>query len=182
MTETKSIRNALFDDELASVNSAVVGRAERDEILRRVSSAFGARVDVVDVEERPVTATGDAAPTTVSSKNDTPYGRRNVLFRASGARFGAHVGIFETRVVGASAAHGADALSIASRHLDDFRADFDELAATVLFPAAARLANRQRNLVARATVVLGSREHLSRKEEDRSVVVERFAGVAPKLG
>jgi len=69
-------------------------------------------------------------------------------------------------------------LRVALRHLEDFGTDVDELAAALLLSPAAALANRARDLVARAARVLRALESLTAKEQDGGVVIERLARVA----
>jgi hypothetical protein len=74
--------------------------------------------------------------------------------------------------------HVPDVLPVALGHFDGFWPDFDELTATLLRCPAAALANRERDLVARAARVLGAFEGLTAEEQDGCVVIERLARVA----
>jgi len=64
--------------------------------------------------------------------------------------------------------HVSDVLSVTLGHREDFGADFDELAATLLRGPTAVLANRERNLVARPAWILGALEDLARKKVRRT--------------
>jgi hypothetical protein len=76
------------------------------------------------------------------------------------------------------AVHVPNVLPVALRHLDDFRTHVDELTSSLLLPPAAALANRERNLVARAPRVLRALESLTAEKQDGCVVIERLARVA----
>jgi hypothetical protein len=73
----------------------------------------------------------------------------------------------------------SDMLAVALGHFDDFGADRNELAATLLHAVAAAFADRERHLIARASSVPRAFKHLTAKEQDGGILVERFAGVAP---
>jgi hypothetical protein len=74
-----------------------------------------------------------------------------------------------------------DVLSIALRHLDDFGTDFDELPAPLLRGTTAALANRERDLVARAPGVPVAVEGLPAKQQEGCVFVERLARIPTNL-
>jgi len=69
--------------------------------------------------------------------------------------------------------HVPDVLSVALRHLDDFGTDLDELPASLLRGPATALANRERDLVARAPRVPIPRKGLPTEQQKSCVVVER---------
>jgi hypothetical protein len=82
----------------------------------------------------------------------------------------AHVGI-----------HVSDALSVALRHRDDFGTDFDGLTATLLRGAAATLADRERDLIARAPRVPVALEGMATKQQDGCVLVDGLPRVPADL-
>jgi len=88
------------------------------------------------------------------------YGSVGVVGRA-------HVGV-----------HVPNALPVALRHRDDAGSDVEGLTATLLLRSTAALANRERDLVARAARILRTLEGLTAEEQDGRVVIERLARVA----
>jgi hypothetical protein len=70
-------------------------------------------------------------------------------------------------------------LRIALRHLDDLGTHFDELAACLLPTATARFADRQGYLIRSSSFISWTSENLARQKQQRRVVVERRAGIAP---
>ena len=80
---------------------AVVGAAERDEVFGVVGPAFGAEVEVVEVDEGGVAAAGDAAAAVVAGEDGSAQRGRGGLFGAREHRLGvgregnlgAHVGV-----------------------------------------------------------------------------------------
>jgi hypothetical protein len=60
--------------------------------------------------------------------------------------------------------HVPDVLPVALGHLEYFGTDFDELTATLLLRPTAGLANRERDLIARAAWVLGALENLTAEQ------------------
>ncbi len=61
------------------MDGAMVRSAERDEIFGVVVAAFGAKPDVVRLDERGVSAAGDATLPAVSMKHGTAGCRRDGL-------------------------------------------------------------------------------------------------------
>jgi hypothetical protein len=74
-----------------------------------------------------------------------------------------------------------DILPIARRHLDDLSRDLDGLSSTGLLSPPASLANRERDLIARAALFLWPRKNVARQQQDRCVVVEWLPGVSSDL-
>src|SRR5258706_7037056 len=95
--------------------------AQRDERVGIVIAAFGAKDDVVKIQKNRVPATGHDAASVVASKNCAAYRGGNVLM---GARCAGHAGTIFTHVGGM---RDGDMLSVAARHLENGRVDFDLL-------------------------------------------------------
>jgi hypothetical protein len=70
-------------------------------------------------------------------------------------------------------------LPVALGHLDDLGRDRDELAAALLHAVPAAFAYREGYLIARASSVPRTLEHLTAKEQDGSILVKGFVSVAP---
>jgi hypothetical protein len=86
------------DEELAAVGGAVVGAAESEEVFGVVGAAFGAEVEMVEVDEGGVAAARDAAAMVVAGEDGAAECRWSGLFGASrdgdvGENIGAHVGV-----------------------------------------------------------------------------------------
>ena len=77
--------------QLAPMQRAVMGRADRDEIVRAVAAAFGARHDVMQIQEGGVAAARHAAATLIAAQHSAPERRRNVLLRAGAPAAGTSV-------------------------------------------------------------------------------------------
>ena len=60
-------------------------RAERDEILRLISPAIRAELEVMDIDERRMPAPRHLAAPAVSAKHQAPNGGRNALRRSRSA-------------------------------------------------------------------------------------------------
>ena len=147
--------------------------AQSDEIVRVVLPALGSGIDVVDVDVDGVPAAGHAAAPSVAPEHVPAHRRRNRLLGAMSAV--THVGI-RGRVFGKRYR-----LHVALRHLDDLGPDPGELTAPDRLAAPAALANGERHLIARSPLVRRPAEDLSGHQEERRVVVERLARVAPEL-
>jgi hypothetical protein len=115
-----------------------------------VPATFYTRDQVVDIDECGVAAAGHLAPPAVASKHGASKCRRNALGRTRRARlldfsvargtrhFGCRVGGQPCLFPHAGARqHVSDALPIASRHLDDFGRDVNEIAPALLPPPPA---------------------------------------------
>src|SRR4051812_47515807 len=76
-----------FAPQLPCVQRTVVGRADGDQVLRRMSPAFSAGLEMVQIEKGGVPTTRYAAAPLVALQHRAAQGRWNVLLRAS-----AHVG------------------------------------------------------------------------------------------
>ena len=72
-----------------------------------------------------------------------------------------------------------EVLSVAVGHGHDLHADRYELAARVLSGPVAVRTDRERDLIARAAVVTGTLQDVTRHQEERGVVVEPGAAAAP---
>ena len=166
------------------MDSAVVGPAEGEEIGDEVFPAFAAPLEMVRLRKDRVPATGDATFRTVSAQDRAPRCGRDGLGGAGGTRaqVGANVRVVSNAHVCASVrvvsnahvcVHMPDVLSVALRHLDDFGTDLDELPASLLRGPATALANRERDLVARAPRVPIPRKGLPTEQQKSCVVVER---------
>ena len=89
------------DQELAAVGGAVVGAADGDEVFGIVGAAFGAQVEVVEVDEGGVAAAGDAAAAVVAGEDGSAQRGWGALFGSRACRVGvgrhgglsAHVGV-----------------------------------------------------------------------------------------
>ena len=77
---------------------------------------------------------------------------------------------------------GSDALRVAAGHLDDLGADLDELSARLELCSPAPLAHAEEHLVARASRISWTAEHVACHEQQCRIVVERRARVPTKLG
>jgi len=177
VAEDESGGDSAFDDELPSVLSSVVSRAQRDERVGIVIAAFGAQDDMMEVEKNCVAAAGHHAPPVIASHDLAAHGGWDVLV---GARASA-LGIIVTHVGGARG-NGADMLGVAARHLDDVRVDLDLLAPSLLPAAVALTADRDRDLVTGSALVGGTAEDVARHEKEGGVFVERFIGFTAELG
>ncbi|HWP07590.1 MAG TPA: hypothetical protein VNN72_17690, partial [Polyangiaceae bacterium] len=131
------------------MNGAVMGAAKRDEIFRVVVAAFGPKPDVVRLDKDRVSAPGNATFPAVPAQDRAPSCRGDGL----GCSDGSCVHMVAT-VCHANGAHVcvnvSEVLPVALRHLDDFGTDLDGFAAPLLRRPAAALANRERDLIARA--------------------------------
>ena len=175
VAEDESGGDSAFDDELPSVLSSVVSRAQRDERVGIVIAAFGAQDDVVEVEKNCVAAAGHHAPSVIASHDFAAHGGWDVLVGASA------LGIIVTHVGGVRG-DGADMLGVAARHLYDVRVDLDLLAPSLLPAAVALAADRDRDLVTGSALVGGTAEDVARHEKEAGVFVERFIGFTAELG
>src|SRR6476620_9947642 len=77
-----------FAPQLPSVQRSVVRRADRDQVLRRMSPAFRAGLEMVEIEKGGVPTTRHATAPLVALQHRAAQGRRDVLLGA-----GAHVGV-----------------------------------------------------------------------------------------
>src|SRR5678816_3394655 len=128
-------RRAAGDRELALVNRAMVRSAEHDQAFWIVGTPFGARIDVVDVDEHARPATGHGARIRVSSHHRATHRRCNRLRCAL--------------------THCSDALRVAPNHFHDLGRDGDRFAFALLSACAAVLADGHRDLIAGAALVYG---------------------------
>jgi len=71
------------DEQLAAMGGAVVGAAEGDEVLGVVGAAFGAELEMVDVDEGGIAATRDAAAAVVACEDGPAQRGWGGLLRAS---------------------------------------------------------------------------------------------------
>jgi hypothetical protein len=133
-----------LQDEVTSMDGPMVRPAEGAQVRGLVGAAFGARHDVVKVEERRVLAARYAAAMLVTGKHGPAQRRRNGLAGAC-ARMGSHrcAGINRARMLTrrchdiAEIADIAHVLSVAARHRDDLGSDADKRSAAVLLAASA---------------------------------------------
>ena len=126
-----------------------------------------ARCDEFD--ERSVTTSWNNAPTTVTPHDLATNGRWNVLMSAEPPR-GWTLGVDVTQV-----------LRVARRHLDDLRCHLHLFAAPLLPSASTRFADCQRHLVVGSPFVGWAAQCISRQQQYRRIVVDRFARIATKL-
>lgn len=153
MAKRKAGRGAAFDSEGAAVDGAVMGRAERDEVLGGVGAAVVFSVDVVDVDEGRVAAAGDTAATAVAVVNETANGRRDGL-RSTCVT---HVGV---RVVRRDS-HGR---RVTFRRLHDVALDVEGVSLRQRASPAAVFANVESHLVARVPRVGRAAEDVARHQ------------------
>jgi hypothetical protein len=88
------------------MSCTVVRSANGDDVCGVVAAAFGARHDVVNVEERRVGASRNATAVSIAREHGTTHGRRSMLFGASDRRRergGTSRAGFSRRVAGALA-------------------------------------------------------------------------------
>ena len=84
-------RRAL-DEHLPAMDSPVVGSTRRDEIVRLVATAFGARVNVVHIQKSSRAAAGEDAAPAIAAEHRAANSRRHVLRRAGCRRaLGTHM-------------------------------------------------------------------------------------------
>ena len=79
VTEVQPQGHAAYDHERAFVQRAVVRAAERDQILGVVTAAVGARLQMVNINERAVRTPWHSAAVPVSPEHTTPHRWRDVL-------------------------------------------------------------------------------------------------------
>src|SRR3954465_13130310 len=72
-------------------------------------------------------------------------------------------------------------LRIAKRHFHHLRSDQHLLAATLLPPFLARVADGHSNLVSRPPLIGRTSQRLTSQQQQRGIVIERFAGIPAKL-
>ena len=147
--KAKTRRWNTSDAEPTVVHGAMMGRAERHEVISVVTAALGAQVEVMHVDEGGVPAAGDDAAAFVAAEDATAERWRDCLgcavlrcsvgdarlwvthvgprWRAWGRRIGAR-----DRPL-----HVTDVLRVTARHLDDRSVDFKPFAAGVLKAAPA---------------------------------------------
>jgi hypothetical protein len=77
-----NLRRRTIDNELPAMDRAVVGTAEGDQVFGTVGAAFGAEVEVVDVDEDGVAAAGDAAAAVVAGEDGSAQRGWGGLFGA----------------------------------------------------------------------------------------------------
>jgi hypothetical protein len=88
------------------MSRTVVRSANGDDVFGVVATAFGARNDVVNVDEHCVGASRNATAMSISREHGTAHGGRNILFGASDRRRecdGTSYSGFSRRVTGALA-------------------------------------------------------------------------------
>jgi hypothetical protein len=83
MAEERRAVGARLDEELAAMGGTVMRRANADEVSWVVAAAFGARDDVVEVEERRVGAAWNAAAMLIARENGATHRGRDGLLGAS---------------------------------------------------------------------------------------------------
>ena len=90
-----NLRRRAVDDELSAMGRAVVGAAEGDEVFGTVGAAFGAEVEVVEVDEGGVAAAGDTAAAVVAGEDGPAQRGWGGLFgsRERRVRVGRHGGV-----------------------------------------------------------------------------------------
>jgi hypothetical protein len=75
-------RNTTLDEELPTMHGAMVRGADHDQQVWTVISAFGAKSDVMNVDEYAVTTAWHDASAAVAPHHFTSHRRRNFLSRA----------------------------------------------------------------------------------------------------
>jgi len=93
-------RHATCDDELAAMHCTMVSTAKDHEVVGVVESSFGAKVDMVNVDESGVSATGNEALPAVTTHHPAPYRGRYVLVGSRNWRWLVAVRIFRLTHVG----------------------------------------------------------------------------------
>src|SRR3954467_1195498 len=147
--ESETLGRCPFRRKLSGVTCTMVRTAEGYEVLDRVRAAFGARPEMVHVDESCVPAAGHPATPAVAVQHLAAESRRDGLRRARGFLRCAHVGSH----VGARFDAGfemPDVLPIALGHVDCCVRHLDELTAAVLLAVPAALAYGERHLITRA--------------------------------
>jgi len=139
----REARGAALGDELAAVDGSVMGRAKGHEVFGVVRPAVGFRVDVVEVDEDGVSASGNLATAAVAVVDDAANRRRNGLCCAR--RCVTHVGRFVRWHL--------ERLRVACGHFEDFIFNGNELSPCVRGSALAAFAHGERHLIARRTRV-----------------------------
>src|SRR5262249_48784389 len=145
MAKFETGRDAPFDEELPTMDGAMVRRAQDDQSIWIVVGAFGTKPYVVNVEKNSVSAAWDDTLSVISAHDLAPDRRGNVLARSSWRRgghdaFATHVGAMW---------NVSNALSVAAGRLHGCCIDHHRLPRRILPPATALFANRQRHLIAR---------------------------------
>ena len=136
----------------ALVYGSVMRGAEGEQVCRVMTAAVGARMNVVNVNERGAGAPRDLAAVMVAPQHAAAHGGRDILSRSRGCiRFRiAHVGVRHL-------------LRIASGHRSRCRRHFEQLAVASLAHSPAVFAHVERHLVAGASIVRWSAEHMPRE-------------------
>src|SRR5689334_14752121 len=76
------VAGTAYAAQLAPVQRAVMGRAQRDEIVRAMAATFGARSDVMQIQKGGVPAAGDATAPLIAAQHRAAQRRRDVLLGA----------------------------------------------------------------------------------------------------
>ena len=79
MSKSESAACAALDDDFPAMESAMVGSACRDEIVRVVTAAIRARTNVMQIEKRGGPTTWHDAASAVATQHRPAHGRRHVL-------------------------------------------------------------------------------------------------------
>lgn len=174
MLEAKSGSDPAFDQQLSVVRSPVVCATQRDDVVGSKLASIFAGQNVMQIEERVVPAAGHLATTLVAAHNFAPKSRREVL-RSAPAMFRFASSCFALEGRGQS-------LGVASGHIGYLSRDFNQLAAALLPSSPAVFADAELDLVAGATFVELAAEQVTCHQQQRTVVIERAARVAAKLG
>ncbi len=173
MAKDQAARNAALREQFPCVDRPMMRPAHAGEVVRVVSAAFGAGIQVVYVDPHAVPAPRHDAAAVVATYDLAPDRGRDGLRCASRRGRRTHVGIGTRR---------ADVLRVTFGHLDHLASDFDELAAARLLSAPARRADIEGHLVACAPGILRSPKRLASQKHERGVIVERLSRVTPELG
>src|SRR6187399_794520 len=131
---------------------------------------------MVRLDKHRVPAPGNATSPAVPTKHGATSCRRDGL----GCSDGICVHVVASIAVAADAhvcVNVSDVLPVALRQLDDFGTDLDGFAATLLRRPAAALANRERDLIARAPRVPVPLEGLAAEEQHGCLLIDSLPRV-----
>jgi hypothetical protein len=89
MPEAERASALAVDEQLAAMGGSVVSRAQGQKIGRLVATAFGARLDMVHVDERRVGAARHRASVSIAREHGAPQRGRDTLPGAARTDLGA---------------------------------------------------------------------------------------------
>jgi hypothetical protein len=98
MPETERAISLEVDEQLAAMDGSVVSRAKPQKIRCLVATAFGARLDMVHVDERRVGAARHRASVSIAREHGAPQRGRDALPGAARTDLGAGGSLWRGRV------------------------------------------------------------------------------------